>query len=61
MLSPLRKVRIFVFNCSYPLPPEGGTIENQQVLKSPSGVPDSNRDRGNKGFSEWTQCFLFNL
>jgi hypothetical protein len=36
-LSPLREVRIFVFNYSYPLPPKGGTIEYQQVKKSTLG------------------------
>jgi hypothetical protein len=38
-LNLLRKARSFVFNCSYTLPPKGGTIENQQVKKSTLGVP----------------------
>lgn len=29
-MSQLRKVKSYVFNCSYPLPHEGITIENQQ-------------------------------
>ena len=36
-MSPLRKVQYFVFNCSYPLPLKGGTIEYQYLKMSPLG------------------------